>query len=88
MAISKMHASSDFFHCVQVPVCAFECLCWTGKGAIVPLQGTSMASKNKAANLTGERSVSMDPDSPDLVIPFVTSAQVGGHFLSFCFSLS
>jgi hypothetical protein len=46
-----------------------------------------MVSKNKAANLTGERSVSMDPDAPDLVIPFVTSAQVGAR-LCFFASLS
>jgi hypothetical protein len=61
----------------EVPICAFECLCWTGKGAIVPGGVTAANKSTKAANvLTGERSDSMDPDAPDLVIPFVTSAQV------------
>jgi|AntAceMinimDraft_5_1070358.scaffolds.fasta_scaffold54877_2 hypothetical protein len=59
----------------EVPICAFECLCWTGKGAIVP-GGVTAANKSAKAASAGERSVSMDPDAPDLVIPFVTSAQV------------
>jgi len=89
----------------EVPICAFECLCWTDKGPLLPKEGGGGGEGAVAASLTssmmgasmsrgrvavprpkmrqdstmsvGADGAALDPENPDLVIPFVTSAQVG-----------
>jgi hypothetical protein len=62
----------------EVPICAFECQCWTAKGPILPTKRSStMSVRESSAGVVAEGSNKIEEDAPDLVIPFLTSAQIG-----------
>lgn len=62
----------------EVPICAFECQCWTAKGSILPPKRSAggLNTRESSSGASGEKGV-IEDDPPDLVIPFLTSAQIG-----------
>lgn len=61
----------------EVPICAFECQCWTAKGPILPPKRSNISVReSQSAATQGDTKMSED-DPPDLVLPFLTSAQIG-----------
>jgi len=61
----------------EVPICAFECQCWTPEGSILPNKRSSTASVRESSMSRTESVKIAEDDPPDLVIPFLTSAQIG-----------
>jgi hypothetical protein len=61
----------------EVPISAFECQCWTPKGSILPNKRSSSAMVRESSVSRGDAAKIAEEDPPDLVIPFLTSAQVG-----------